>query len=129
MSIFNFLRPFVSEYYFEKQKLSLKYGVNRFLSLVRNYDHHLHDLRQVEFFFYSKTIGNATDLKNDLIELGYEVYGIASSSNNEYSIIGVTNPISIRDKDFMQWTEKMNEIGFINDCRFDGWGMLTSFDK
>lgn len=120
MSIFNFLRPFVSEHYFEKQKLSLKSGVNRFLSLVSHYDHQLHELRQVEFFFYSKTIGNATDLKNDLVDLGYEVYGIVSSSNNEYSIVGVTDPISIRNKDFMQWTERMNEMGFINDCRFDG---------
>jgi len=58
----------------------------------------------------------------------YEVYGIKGTLKSEFSIIGITCPISLEDNDFKEWIEKMNELGFINDCRFDGWGMLTPME-
>jgi hypothetical protein len=128
MSIFDFLKPFVSERYFERHKAGQKSAASRFLQLLGHYDHHLHELRKVEFFFYGKRMGNAVGLKNDLIKQGYEVYGIEGSLKSQFSIIGVTSPISLQDGEFKKWIEKMNELGFINDCRFDGWGMLTPME-
>jgi len=48
----------------------------------------------MEFFFYSKNRENADGLKKDLEKIGYEVYGIEKSIKNQYSIIGLTPPIS-----------------------------------
>jgi len=82
----------------------------------------------MEFFFYSRTRENAKELKKDLEKIGYEVYGIERSTKNQYSIIGVTLPISLVEDKFKKWIKKMNEIGFINDCDFDGWGTLSDID-
>lgn len=82
----------------------------------------------MEFFFYSKNRENADELKKDLEKIGYEVYGIEKSIKNQYSIIGLTPPISLEKEKFKNWIEKMNEIGFINDCNFDGWETLTHID-
>ena len=82
----------------------------------------------MEFFFYSKTRVNANELKKDLEKIGYEVYGIERSTKNQYSIIGVTPPISLEGEKFKKWIKKMNEIGFINDCNFDGWGTISFLD-
>jgi hypothetical protein len=125
MSLFDFLKPFVSERYFEKQKAGQTSAASRFLKLLSHYDKHLNELRQVEFFFYGKNMGNAISLKKDLLKQGYKVYGIEGSMKSEFSIMGITCPVSLEDSDFRKWIEKMNELGFINDCRFDGWGVLT----
>ena len=79
----------------------------------------------MEFFFYSKTIAKAESLSGDLEKLGYEVYGINESENNLYSIIGLTTPISLKEKEMDKWIQKMNELGFANDCKFDGWGTMA----
>ena len=82
----------------------------------------------MEFFYYSRTRENADGLKKDLEKIGYKVYGIEKSTENQYSIIGVTLPINIEKDKFKDWIKYMNEIGFINDCDFDGWGTLSNLD-
>lgn len=125
MSIFDFLKPFISERFFERHKASQNAGARRFLELLGRYDRQLDEFRQVEFFFYAKSLGNATSLKDDLLKLGYEIYGIEGSLKNRFSLMGITCPMSLKDEDFSRWVEKMNELGFSNDCLFDGWGVLT----
>lgn len=83
--------------------------------------------QMVEFFFYSKLKEDALHLKEQLQSLGYEVYDV-SKSKDKYATIGCTPPISIAVKPFRQWIEKMNELAFINDSDFDGWGMLADPD-
>jgi len=83
----------------------------------------------MEFFFYSKTKAKAIDLKQDLENLGIEVYGIEKSSGQQYSIGGITPPMNLAEDNFKAWIKIMNETGFINDCEFDGWGTISLPDE
>ncbi len=128
MGIFDFLKPFISEKKFERNIKGQKDSANRYLDLLGKYDKRMEEPKEMEFFFYSKTRVNANELKKDLEKIGYEVYGIERSTKNQYSIIGVTPPISLEGEKFKKWIKKMNEIGFINDCNFDGWGTISFLD-
>ena len=129
MSLFQFPKPFVSVKDFEENIQGQKQTLFHFLKLLRRVDKSMDEERQIEFFFYSQTMEDAESLKKDLEKTGYEVYGIDKSENGKYSIIGLTSVLSLDEKCFENWIDKMNEFGFINDCEFDGWGMLiTNFD-
>ena len=128
MDIFDFLKPFISVKKFESNLKGQKDSANRYLDLLSIYDKKMEEPKGMEFFFYSKTRENADELKKDLEKIGYKVYGIERSIKNLYSIIGVTPPISLEKEKFKEWIKKMNEIGFINDCNFDGWGTLSHID-
>ena len=128
MDIFNFLKPFVSAKKFESNLKGQRDSANRYLDMLSICDKNMEETKRMEFFFYSKTRENADELKKYLEKNGYEIYGIERSTKNQYSIIGVTPPISLEEDKFKKWIEKMNEIGFINDCNFDGWGTLSHVD-
>lgn len=55
---------------------------------------------------------------------GYEVYGINPSSKDKFSIIGATTPINVNGKEFILWINRMNELAFLHNSTFDGYGML-----
>ena len=101
---------------------------DRYLDLLSTYEKEMKKPKEMEFFYYSKTRENAYGLKKDLEKIGYKVCGIEKSTENLYSIIGVTPPINIEKDEFKNWINCMNEIGFINDCDFDGWGTLSRLD-
>ena len=128
MDIYNFPKPFISIKKLESNLKGQKALADRYLDLLSKSEKNMEKLREMEFFYYSKTIDNADGLKKDLEKIGYKVYGIDKSTENQYSIIGVTPPINIEEDKFKNWIEYMNEIGFINDCDFDGWGTLSSLD-
>ena len=128
MDIFDFPKPFISLKKFESNLKGQKDSACRYLDLVSIYDKKMEEPKGMEFFFYSRTRENAKELKKDLEKIGYEVYGIERSTKNQYSIIGVTPPISLEEERFKKWIKEMNEIGFINDCDFDGWGTLSDID-
>lgn len=128
MDIFDFPKPFISVKKFESNLKGQKDLANRYLDLLSKCDIRMEEPKGMEFFFYSKTREDADELKKDLEKIGYEVYGIERSTKNQYSIIGVTPPISLGKEKFKKWIKEMNEIGFINDCDFDGWGTLSHID-
>ena len=128
MDIFDFPKPFISVKKFENNLKGQKDSANLYLDLLNLYDKKMEEPKGMEFFFYSKNRENADGLKKDLEKIGYEVYGIEKSIKNQYSIIGLTPPISLEKEKFKNWIKKMNEIGFINDCNFDGWGTLSQID-
>lgn len=128
MDIFDFPNPFISVKKFESNLKGQKDSADRYLDLLNIHDNKIEEPKGMEFFFYSKTKKNADELKKDLEKIGYEVYGIERSTKNQYSIIGMTPPISLVEEKFKDWIKKMNEIGFINDCNFDGWGTLSHID-
>nr|NQU91076.1 ribonuclease E inhibitor RraB [Bacteroidota bacterium] len=129
MGIFDFLNPFFSERDFEETARLHKHILPNFLKLVRRFDKRLDENRQIEFFFYSRTMENAENLKRTLEKEGYEIYGIDEAKDGQYSVIGLTTYMSLDEKNFQDWIQKMNEYGFINDCEFDGWGMLSHIDE
>ena len=128
MDIFDFPNPFISVKKFESNLKGQKDSADRYLDLLNIHDNKIEEPKGMEFFFYSKTKKNADELKKDLEKIVYEVYGIERSTKNQYSIIGMTPPISLVEEKFKDWIKKMNEIGFINDCNFDGWGTLSHID-
>ena len=125
MGLFDFLNPYVSVKKFEESTQGQKQSAPMFLKLLKKYFENVEGTRQMEFFFYSKTIEKAESLKTDLEKLGYEVYGINESENDLFSIIGLTTPISLEEREVDYWIQRMNELGFANDCKFDGWGTLA----
>ena len=108
--------------------LGQKHSSGRFLELLTSFKKESDEVKEMEFFFYSKTKTHALGLKKDLEKLGYEIYGIDKSYDGRYSIIGITPPMSLEEMEFEKWVGKMNEIGFVNDCFFDGWGTLSQLD-
>jgi hypothetical protein len=80
----------------------------------------------VEFFFYTDTEDKATNLVIELAKLDYEIYGIHPPAEGimDWSIIGATTSLSMNEQELTKWCEKMNQLGFETDCRFDGWGTL-----
>ena len=113
---------------FESNLKGQKATVDQYLELLSTFETEDAKLKEMEFFYYSKTKENANRLKKDLEKIGYKIYGIEKSTENEYSIIGVTPPIDLEKNKFKNWIKYMNEIGFINDCDFDGWGTLSKLD-
>ena len=128
MSINDFPKLSNSIKKFENNLKGQKATADRYLDLLSTFEKDVKEPKEMEFFYYSKTKENANGLKKDLEKIGYKVYGIEKSTKNQYSIIGVTPPINIEKDKFKNWIKYMNEIGFINDCDFDGWGTLSTLD-
>ena len=128
MDIFDFSKLFISIKKFESNLNGQKDSAHPYLDLLNIYEKKMEEPKGMEFFFYSKTKENAIALKKDLEKTGYKVYENAKSTKKQYSIIGVTPLISLEEEKFKDWIRKMNEIGFINDCNFDGWGTLSNID-
>jgi len=80
----------------------------------------------VEFFFYTDTEDKAANLVIELAKLGYEIYGIYPPEDNkmDWSITGATTFLCMHERELTAWCEKMNQLGFETDCRFDGWGTM-----
>ncbi len=128
MGLFHFLKPLITAKNFEKRSKFQKVLAQRYLDLLGSFENEIQKSPKMEFFFYSRTKENAKGLRQDLERLGYEIYGIEKSIKNQYTIRGVTPPLSLAEKEFKKWIQKMNELGFINDCNFDGWGTITHID-
>ena len=124
----NFPNLFESFRKFESNLKGQKDLADRYLDLLSTFEKDVNDPKVMDFFYYSKTKNNANGLKKDLEKIRYEVYRIEKSTENQYSIIGVTPPINIEKDKFKNWIKYMNEISFINDCDFDGWGTLSTLD-
>lgn len=111
---------------FEDRSQGHKVGAKRFLKLHNHFSSVKNIQPQpVEFFFYATRKECAEALRTDLEKFDYELYESDVSSDGRYSIIGATKPIILTDENLGEWVQKMNELGFINDCEFDGWGALS----
>ena len=108
-------------YHCESQKI----GALHFLDIQNILDVDLNQPREVDFFFYSKKRKNASNLKIILEEKGYNVERIFQLKNSKYSICGTASIESLCEEAFLFWVESMNEIAFISNSKFDGWGMIS----
>lgn len=78
---------------------------------------------KVEFFFHTWDKLDAVALKDDLVKMGYEVYVIDNDSiRKKWTVTGSTLPMSIKNKKLNSWIDAMSELGFVNNCLFDGFG-------
>jgi len=78
---------------------------------------------KVEYFFYSNTLEKVQNLGKELRKMDYEVKTGESSGGNLYIAKGLTTEMLMDDLVIRTWTSKMIEIGYKNDCEFDGWGV------
>ena len=114
---------------FESRSENHKLMVPRFLDLHNQLASAMTKPQPVEFFFYSESKENAESLADDLVKLDYEVYGVDRSPDERWSVIGLSAPLLLSNPEFEEWVSLMNELGFINDCEFDGWGTLVDPDE
>ncbi len=79
----------------------------------------------LEFFFYTNERSKAESLEVELKKFGYNVFVLEDKKTErelKFSITGQTIPLPNEDDVIEKWAVKMNELGFIHDCEFDGWG-------
>ena len=78
---------------------------------------------KLEFFFYTDTKEKAAQLSQALKDLGYSVEHGPSEGNKDVLVItGWTTKMPMTESTVVAWTRKMCQVGFENDCEFDGWG-------
>ncbi len=79
----------------------------------------------LDFFFYTNDRSKAEGLQEQLKKFGYKVVVHEDEKTErdlKFSITGQTIPLPNEDDVVEKWATKMNELGFIHDCEFDGWG-------
>ncbi len=113
--------------YYENAKLQTK-GASRVLQILSAFGTEEGDQQAVEFFFDTDCEKKAKNLSEQLTRLGYEVYGVREL-NGKYSISGCTPTLKMTDRGMIEWSDLMNDLGYENDCLFDGWGTLIHLDS
>ena len=80
----------------------------------------------IEYFFYTDEEEKANDLAIELKKLGYEIYEISPpyEKTGQWSITGCTHTVEFNEEELTKWSEQMVQLGYDNDCKFDGWGTL-----
>lgn len=76
---------------------------------------------RLRFYFYTNSEKKSSDLISKLKNLGYETDPAGKNDRGEFSIKGISTLIKINKTTLEKWTLQMLEIGFKNDCEFDGF--------
>ncbi|HZZ18786.1 MAG TPA: ribonuclease E inhibitor RraB [Opitutaceae bacterium] len=80
-------------------------------------------LLKLEFFFYTNDAAKAASLSAKLNASGYSAKCEPSSHNSNIQIVnGWTGKMEMSDAVVTVWTRDMCDLGFSDDCEFDGWG-------
>jgi len=78
---------------------------------------------KLEFFFYTNSESKASELAKALKEKGYSVQTKPAPQDKKFQLItGWTEKVKMTDAVVIAWTREMCELGYANDCDFDGWG-------
>jgi hypothetical protein len=78
---------------------------------------------KLEFFFYTNEASKAASLADLLNGRGYAAKCGPSAHKKGIQVInGWTDRMQMSDAVVVAWTKAMCELGFANDCEFDGWG-------
>lgn len=116
----------VNEEKFESGNEAQESATSILMDLVRNADVSVNGELLLDFFFYTNQKEKAQELTNALRKFGYVVrIGERTASDLKYSITGQTIPMPAEDDVVLDWSKKMNELGYVHDCQFDGWGTST----
>lgn len=80
----------------------------------------------IEFFFYTDEEEKANNLAIELKALGYEIYGIypPEEDHEKWSVTGCHTGLKLYQEELDKWSGQMIQVGYDNDCKFDGWGSL-----
>jgi hypothetical protein len=84
---------------------------------------------KLEYFFYTNTIEKASALAKVMEKRGYSVvYEPSAHDKKIYVITGWTGKMSMNEATVIEWTRQMCQIGYDNDCEFDGWDTTPEQD-
>jgi len=84
------------------------------------------DKLSVEFWFLTDTEIKAIVFKDVLIKTYPEYLEIkVEEYDGDYEISGITNPLRMNLETINNWNIKMWDIGYIYDCKLDGWQVGT----
>lgn len=112
----------VSEQMYEERKSAQVESLSLYMELREMHGAGT-DTTQLDFFFYANDRQNADALAEDLRKLNYKVQvGDGTGRNLPFSITGQTPPVSDDEATMVLWVNQMNELGFIHNAEFDGWG-------
>jgi len=132
MSFVNSFRNHLYRFFSKKEKdenLGMQQFLNKkVLELRKKFGGNANVFQRVEFFFYSDQEDKANNLAIELSKLGYEVYSVnpPAYKDQQWSVIGCTSPIDLREDELTNWSTQMIELGYQCDCKFDGWGTFIS---
>lgn len=128
MGLFSFFGSkdsrYVSESTFKKSVVKQKEMNSQTLTQLSKYGVDDKSQLSLEFFFYTDKQDKASNLAIELKKLNYGLETVDKSAGDPkiWVITGWTTPIKMDIGSVTNWTEKMCQIGFDNDCDFDGWG-------
>lgn len=116
----------VNEEKFENGKDVQETSVPIIMNIMRDLGDESPDELVLEFFFYTDQRPKAESLAEVLRKFGYDVL-IHDTDKTGLSLLitGKTIPLPNENKVVEDWAKKMNELGYIHDCQFDGWGTVV----
>ena len=81
------------------------------------------DWLKLEYFFYTDAADKAVALTEILRKKGYTAEHRPSAAEDKtFVITGWTTSMMMEESVLVEWTQQMCQLGFDNDCEFDGWG-------
>lgn len=132
MGLFNFFKSSESERYvtqdaFKSSLSKQSQMTSQTMEKLRKYDIREDSVLKLEFFFYTDALNKAKKLADELSNMAYSVdYKKSASNSSEFVITGWTDPIQMGNETVLEWARLMCELGYKNDCDFDGWGTNPS---
>lgn len=113
----------VNEEKYEDGNNAQKTGASIIMRIMKELNQEQPEELVLDFFFYTDERSKAESLAGQLQKYGYQVtIDEKGKTDLKFSIIGQTIPLSNDDDVVEKWATKMNELGYIHDCEFDGWG-------
>lgn len=82
---------------------------------------------KLEYHFYTNKLEKANELKKGLDNLKFDT-SKPIKSDSHWTISGWTQPMNMDIETVTNWCFKMIDLGFKNDCSFDGWGTYPNQD-
>ena len=127
MKLFNFLKKgnhFINE---EKHRKNISEQIKmngKTLEQLYRYKLSSKSQLKLEFFFFTKKQAKIGDLSAELKKLNYQVDKVfkAEIDNKLLVLSGWTIKMQMELSTINNWTTQMCQLGYDNDCLFDGWG-------
>jgi tetratricopeptide (TPR) repeat protein len=120
----NKIKRYINESTFKKTVQKQKEMNGRTLSQLNKYGVVDDSELSLEFFFYTDKQDKASNLAMELKKMNYSIETVDKSPGDPklWAVTGWTTPMQMDIKSVTKWTEQMCEVGYENDCEFDGWG-------
>lgn len=116
----------VNEEQFENGKDIQEASVPIIMNIMRGLGDGSPEELVLEFYFYTDENEKAENMAEALSKFGYDVQiDDTGRPGLCFLISGQTIPMPNEDEVIESWAKKMNEIGYIHDCQFGGWGIAV----